>query len=137
MANNDANMGWGDREEAPFEAEGEARPAGEGPDGRDGGRPEGQGEAREMMVGATDGALNYVTYMSAAGKTNAEIARTSIDYIKTPGWEPEETWSRLCSVRRRRHLRLTGETSRSSLRRRKMSWCSVATPETAKCSGYL
>ena len=40
MANNDANMGWGDREEVPNEAEGDARRAGEGPDGRDGGRPE-------------------------------------------------------------------------------------------------
>ena len=52
-------------------------------DGTAAGRwPEGQGEAMEMMEGATGGALHYVTYMNAAGKSNAEIARASIDYVK-------------------------------------------------------
>ena len=32
MAENNANMGWGDREEVPDEAEGGARRAGDGPD---------------------------------------------------------------------------------------------------------
>ena len=43
-------MGWGDREEVPDEAEGGARRAGDGPDGRDGGSPGGQkGGAEKRM----------------------------------------------------------------------------------------
>ena len=45
MANNNANMGWGDREEVPDEVENDA-----GPDGRDGGSPGGQkGGAQKRM----------------------------------------------------------------------------------------
>ena len=76
-------MGWGDREEVPNEAEGDARRAGEGPDGRDGGSPEGQAEPMEMLEDATDGALKYVVHMNAPGKTNNEIARSTIDYVKS------------------------------------------------------
>ena len=66
----------------PFEEVGDARPAGVVPDGRDGGNPEGQGEAKGMMEGATGGSLNYVSFMNAVGANNAEISRASIDYIK-------------------------------------------------------
>ena len=42
-----------------------------------------------MMEGAVDGALKYITYMSADGAGNADIARATAEYVKACGVDAE------------------------------------------------
>ena len=88
MANNNANMGWGDAEEAREGAENDARAGGEVPDGEDGGGPgAGGGQQEEEAVG-DGGQLKYVSYMMANAASNAGITEATVAHLKARGVEP-------------------------------------------------
>ena len=88
MADNEVNMGWGDADEAPNGAEGDARAAGAVQDGADGGLPRGGGEQEEAEEIGDGGQLKYVSFMAANAATNAGIAEKTVSYIKWAGVDP-------------------------------------------------
>ena len=88
MANNDANMGWGDADEAPNGDANDARAGAADPDGADGGGPGAGGGQQEEEVIGDGGQLKYVSYMMANSTTNAGIAEATVMQLKARGVEP-------------------------------------------------